>query len=237
MTATNGKDRPASPSRLVWDLPVRLFHWGLVLAVLGAFITHRLGVKYFDYHLVCGYAVIVLVVFRIAWGFVGTRHALFTDFVRGPRKTFGHLRAMLRGEDSSPPGHNPVGGAMVVALLGALAAQAGLGLFSNDEIFNAGPFAALISPRLSQDLSSMHRKLFYGIAIAITAHVAAVLWHQWGKREDLLRPMITGRKRLEEDHEGGISSSRLGFAIALILLVTGVLAFAIGHAPAVSGEF
>ena len=232
MAASDGKQSAASGSRLVWDLPVRLFHWGLVLAVLGAFVTQTLGVQYFAYHLVCGYAVIILVMFRILWGFFGTHHARFVNFVRGPRGVL----AYLRGENPAPVGHNPLGAGMVVLLLAVLGIQAGLGLFSDDEIFNAGPFASLISPHLSQTFSSVHRKLFYAIAIAIAVHVAAVLWHQWGRREDLLKPMITGRKRLSEAYSPGIASSNLGFAAVIVLVLAGILALAVSLSPALSNS-
>ena len=221
---------------LVWDLPVRLFHWGLVLAVIGAFVTHKMGVRYFAYHAACGYAVLVLVAFRILWGFVGTYYARFVNFVRGPGETLRYFRTVAGGKASDHVGHNPLGAAMVVLLLGALGVQAGLGLFSNDDIFNYGPFSGLVSPGLSQSLSSIHRKLFYAIALAIGVHVLAVLWHQFARKEDLVRPMITGRKPLGNVREGGISSSRLGFAVFLVLILTGILAFAIGLAPAASGD-
>ena len=221
--------RLADRSRLVWDLPVRIFHWVLVLAVIGAFVTNRLCVAYFHYHLLCGYTVIVAVLFRVVWGFVGTRHARFADFIRGPREIWRYLRALLRRVEAVHAGHNPLGGLMVIALLGGLLLQAGLGLFSNDEIFNAGPFNALLGHDLSRLVSSLHRRLFYLIAAAIVLHVGAVLWHQWGKKEDLLRPMITGRKRLQG---AGITSSRLGLAMLLAVAVTGAFLLVLGQAPA-----
>jgi len=234
MTAMSGRGaKLANRSRLVWDLPVRIFHWVLVLAVIGAFVTNRLGVAYFDYHLLCGYTVIVAVVFRIVWGVVGTRHARFTDFVRGPREIWRYLRALAQRCEPVHAGHNPLGGLMVVALLGGLLLQAVLGLFSNDEIFNSGPFNALLSSDLSKLVSSLHRRLSYVIAVAIAMHVGAVLLHQWGKKEDLLRPMITGRKRLpEKGHGVGIPSSRLGLALVLAALLTGAFLLVLGQAPA-----
>jgi len=234
MTAMSGRDRLATKrARLVWDLPVRLFHWVLVIAVIGAFVTNRLGVAYFEYHLWCGYAVLVAVAFRFLWGFFGTRHALFVNFVRGPREIWRYGRALLRGREPVYAGHNPLGGLMVVALLAALGVQAGLGMFSNDEIFNAGPFNTLLGTHLSQIVSSLHRRLFYGIAIAIALHVAAVLLHQLGRGEDLLRGMVTGRKRVYgEPGESEASSFRLWLALILVATVTAVLVLALALAPA-----
>src|SRR5208283_4007655 len=83
--------------RLVWDWPVRLFHWSLVAAFVGAFVTNRLGVAYFKYHVWCGYAVVTLVSFRILWGLFGTKHARFWHFVRGPHETLRYARDLWRG--------------------------------------------------------------------------------------------------------------------------------------------
>lgn len=201
MTAMSRRGpRLADRSRLVWDLPVRIFHWVFVLAVIGAFVTNRLGVAYFSYHVLCGYTVIVAVAFRVVWGFVGTRHARFADFLRGPREVWRYLRALTLRVEPVYAGHNPLGGLMVVALLGGFLLQAGLGLFSDDEIFNSGPLSPLLSPDLVRLVSSAHRLLFYVLAGAVATHVGAVLLHQFGKKEDLLRAMVTGRKRLPEDN-------------------------------------
>jgi len=234
MTAMSGRDRLATKqSRLVWDLPVRLFHWVLVVAVIGAFVTNRLGVAYFEYHLWCGYTVLVAVAFRVFWGVFGTRHALFVNFVRGPREVWRYGRALLRGRETVYAGHNPLGGLMVVALLAALGVQAVSGMFSNDEIFDAGPFNALVGTHLSQIISSLHRRLFYGIAIAIALHVAAVLLHQWGRGEDLLRSMVTGRKRVHgEPGVSEISFFRLWLALILVATLVASLVLALALAPA-----
>src|SRR6187551_427228 len=116
------------PLRRVWDLPVRIVHWLLVIGIAGSYATHKLGVAYFSYHLWFGYLVVVLASFRILWGFVGTRHARFANFLRGPRATFASLRALLGGAVPATPGHNPIGAWMVVFLLLALLAQGITGL-------------------------------------------------------------------------------------------------------------
>ena len=128
-----------SEERRVWDLPVRVFHWALLLAVAGAWCTHAAGVAWVRYHGWCGYTVLVLVAFRLLWGIVGTRHARFTSFVRGPVATLRYAAQLARGTAPHLAGHNPLGAWMVLVLLAALLAQALLGLFGNDEIFNFGP--------------------------------------------------------------------------------------------------
>lgn len=218
--------------RLVWDWPVRFFHWALVVSTVGAFVTNRLGVKYFVYHLWFGYAVIVLVGFRLLWGIYGSRHARFASFVRGPKAVLHYVSATGRGYRTRYSGHNPLGALMVIALLALLALQATFGLFANDEIFNVGPLASLVSKSVSLDLTSLHRKIFYVILAAVVLHVAAVLFHLLAKRENLIAAMITGKKpaHLVQPHEE-IKSSRGLRAIALFLLVTGLLALALRFAP------
>jgi cytochrome b len=212
--------RKAKTQRLVWDLPLRLVHWSLVVSFVGAFVTNRLGVAWFDWHVRFGYAVLALVLFRVMWGFVGAKHARFASFVRSPAMTLSYARRLARGDVPSYVGHNPLGALMVVALLLGLGIQASMGLFANDEIFNTGPLAGAVTKETSLALTSLHRRGFLLLAIAAGIHVLAVLVHIFVKRENLVRAMITGRKPRElvrADDE--IPSSRLRLAAALMLLV------------------
>lgn len=218
--------------RRVWDLPLRVFHWMLVLAVAGAWCTHALGVAYFRYHVWCGYTVLVLVAFRLVWGVVGTRHARFAQFVRGPRATLRYARQLLRGTAPHLPGHNPLGAWMVLALLAALLAQALLGLFGNDEIFNFGPLYGYVSNARSVALTSLHRRLFYGILAAIVLHVAAVAWHRYARGEQLVRAMLTGRKDAAfVPEQAAIGSSRTWLALLIVAVLSAALAWIVRHAP------
>src|SRR5262245_66676369 len=105
-------DEPAT--RRIWDLAVRVVHWLLVLGIAGSYLTHKLGIEYFNWHLWFGYGVLVLAAFRILWGLVGTRHARFSNFVRGPRATLAYLLGLLRGGQATTPGHHPPGAWTVV---------------------------------------------------------------------------------------------------------------------------
>ena len=220
------------PQRRVWDLPVRVVHWLLVIGIAGSYATHKLGVAYFKYHLWFGYLVVVLAAFRILWGFVGTRHARFANFLRGPGTTWNYLRALTRGNAQPTPGHNPLGGWMVIALLLFLLAQGITGLFANDEIFNPGPLYGYISDSLSLALTSWHRRLFDWILIAVVAHVLAVVGHRLFAGHDLVGPMFSGRKSaaLVAEHEA-ISSSRLWLALLLLGVVAGIVAVLVERAP------
>jgi cytochrome b len=224
--------REAKTHRKVWDWPTRAFHWSLVASFAGAYATNKLGASYFSYHLFFGYAVIVLVAFRLIWGFVGTRHARFANFVERPRGVLRYVSALGRGRHTRYAGHNPVGALMIVALLALLGAQAVFGLFGNDEIFNVGPLASLVAKPTSLALTSLHRKLFNAILAAVGLHIGGVLAHVVWKREPLLRAMITGSKPSEwVDPEDSIASSRGALAVFLLLLLVGALAAGLQFVP------
>jgi cytochrome b len=215
--------------RLVWDLPVRLVHWLIVLAVAGSWATHYAGVEWFAWHRRLGYAVLVLVAFRIAWGFVGTRHARFRHFLRGPRAILDYLRGR---STEQPVGHNPVGALGVVALLGVLLVQASTGLFANDEIMNAGPFYGWVDPALSNRLTTLHRQSSDVLLVLMGLHVLAVLWHVLVRRRPLLGAMLTGRKPAAEVPAGqSIAGSRTAFALTIVAVLAAALALAVRAAP------
>lgn len=233
MTTTNS-NKPANPGPLkVWDWPVRLFHWLLVLVFVGSYVTHLLGVAYFKYHVWCGYSLLALVMFRILWGFFGTHYALFKNFVRGPRATLNYARSLVRRDRNlSTPGHNPLGALMVVFLLLALLMQAATGLFANDEILNTGPLYAYVSNEVSLWLTGIHQALFYWIAAAVLLHLLAVLFHLWWHKENLSAAMLTGIKpRRDFPKAYSIVSSQWGRALLMMVLILGLLVVVIKTAP------
>ena len=212
----------------VWDLPVRIIHWSLLLAVVGAWLTRELEGDWFAWHTRFGYAVFVLVVTRILWGFLGTRHARFVHFVRGPRGVLNYLK----GDSKNPAGHNPLGALMILALLSMLLTQAITGLFANDQVFETGPLFGYVTIETSDRLTSLHKQLFDWIVAAIAIHVAAAFFYLWVRRENLIMPMITGRKPADvvPEHER-ISSSRLWLALGLVSIVGAALFWVIRTAP------
>jgi cytochrome b len=218
---------PYAETRLVWDLPVRVTHWLLVACVAGCWATHYAGVEWFQWHRRLGYGTLVLVAFRIVWGFVGTRHARFSSFLRGPRAIIEYLRS---GRETI--GHNPLGALGVVALLGLLGSQAATGLFANDEIMNAGPFYGWIAPESSNRLTSLHRANSDWLLAMIALHVLAVGWYAIVRRRALVRAMFTGRKdeRMVPVAEA-ISGSRLPLALLVVALFAGALALVVSAAP------
>jgi cytochrome b len=220
-------------TRRVWDFPVRIVHWLLVVGIAGSYATHKAGIEYFRYHLWFGYLVVVLATFRLIWGVVGTRHARFWNFLRGPVATARYLAGLVRGTSDSHAGHNPLGGWMVMLLLLALFAQGVTGLFANDEIFNTGPLYAYISDDLSLKLTSWHRRLFDWILIAVALHVVAVLGYLLFKKTNLIAPMFSGRKPQHAVPENeAISSSRLWAAALVLAGVVATLGWLVMNAPA-----
>jgi len=214
--------------RLVWDLPLRVTHWALVLAVAGCFATHYAGIEWFAWHRRLGYVVLVLVAFRILWGFVGTRHARFASFVRGPRAIVGYLRSGTR----ETVGHNPLGALSVLLLLALLAVQALTGLYANDEIMSMGPFYGWIDPGLSNRITTWHRLNSDGLLVLVILHVIAVAWYVLVRRQALFRAMLSGRKPADVAPAGAeIAGSRTLLAIAIVASLATVLALLVRAAP------
>lgn len=178
----------------VWDGPVRLFHWSIVVLVATSYATARLG--RIDWHFLSGYAILALVLFRIAWGLAGSETARFSHFLRGPRSALSHLRHVLARSAPDEAGHNAAGGLMVAALLGLLLFQTGTGLFSNDGLMDEGPLAHFVGGDWSDRISGWHELGFNLILVAVALHVAAVIAYAVVLRQDLVRPMVTGWKRL-----------------------------------------
>jgi len=176
----------AAASVPVWDPFVRVFHWSQAALVAVAWLTAD---DWKWLHERAGYAIAALLAVRVAWGFVGPRHARFSDFVRGPGEVLGYLRALARGREPRMLGHNPAGGAMIVALLALIAATSVTGwLQTTGAFWGSGP------------LASLHEALATAILVLVAGHVLGVVLESWRHRENLVGAMLTGRKRpLAED--------------------------------------
>ena len=182
----------------VWDIAVRLFHWVLVALIILSFTTAQIGGNAMRIHELSGFTILTLVLFRLLWGVFGSTYARFSHFVRGPAQALGYARALARGRAPFHAGHNPLGGWMIVAMLLCLLIQAGTGLFANDDIMTEGPLYPWVSKQTSDLLSRIHETNFYVLLALITLHVAAALYYLWGKRENLILPLFSGRKKVPE---------------------------------------
>lgn len=191
-----GTTKPRTPNLLmrVWDAPTRLFHWVIVLLIAFSYVSIKRD--WIQLHFLSGYTILVLLLFRIAWGVVGSETSRFSQFVRNPVEGLRHLAQFNRREPDAEIGHNAAGGWMVLAMLGAIAAQVTTGLFSNaDGIFD-GPLAHHLARSASDWVTGLHGNLFYVLLGLIGLHILAILAYAAVKRHDLVRPMVTGRKRL-----------------------------------------
>lgn len=174
----------------VWDLPLRLFHWLLLICVAGALISVQ--IKAMDWHGRFGLAVVGLLAFRLVWGLIGSTHARFWSFAPGPKRLADYLRGRWQGL-----GHNPLGALSVFAVLGVLAFQSITGLFADDVIAYTGPLRRAVSGDTASQLTGWHMRMEYVIYGLIALHLAAIAFHELIKRERLVKPMITGRKQVE----------------------------------------
>ena len=178
----------------IWDLPTRVFHWSVVLLVLASWFTNRMN--WMDLHFLSGYALLGLLIFRLLWGFLGSQTARFASFLRSPARAVEHLRHFFVREPDREVGHNAAGGWMVLGLLTLLLVQVATGLGSNDDIMVEGPLAKYVGKEWSDWLGTVHAINFKLIELAVLAHICAVLAYAAFKRQNLVRPMITGIKQL-----------------------------------------
>lgn len=184
----------------VWDGWVRLFHWGTVACVAISYASAQMDA--WQLHYLSGYTLLALVIFRILWGLVGSENARFAAFVRSPLAGFRELARFARREPDAAMTHNPAGAWMVVVLLLMLLVQAVSGLFTNHDVgftYSAhGPLANSVSEAASERASALHVGFINLLLAAIALHVLAVLAYALVKRQDLVRPMVTGVKRLPD---------------------------------------
>ncbi|MGY6629430.1 MAG: cytochrome b/b6 domain-containing protein [Wenzhouxiangella sp.] len=201
----------------VWDLPLRLFHWLLLIAVAGSLISIQL--KAMDWHGRFGLAVLGLLVFRLVWGLIGSTHARFWSFAPGPRSLADYLRGRWHGL-----GHNPLGALSVFAILGVLLFQAVTGLFADDVIAYTGPLRRAVSGDTASQLTSWHMRMEWVIYGLIALHVAAIAFHELIKRERLVKPMVTGHKmaRSDEVADNARGGGWIAFIIAVAIAATTV---------------
>ncbi|QWD77579.1 cytochrome b/b6 domain-containing protein [Polynucleobacter sp. MWH-Svant-W18] len=216
----------------VWDLPLRLFHWLLVLCIVGSLVSVNLGGNAIEWHAYFGYCILSLLIFRIVWGFVGSTHARFVTFF--PNIT--NIMDYLKGRAPKVLGHNPIGALSVFALLFILTVQASTGLFVDDEVAFQGPFTKYVSNATVSFLSEIHESNQVLIYALIAIHIAAIFFYKKFKGEDLIKPMISGDKEIDPSEEASYLPSDLGRAskdgglqrtVALVLL--SLIAVTVGY--------
>jgi cytochrome b len=190
-----GPDNKAVERIRLWDPLLRLFHWTLAAVVTLAWGLGRFGPDRMALHFWLGYAVIALLAFRLVWGLVGPASARFSGLVHGPKATLAYAASLFRRKPSNWRGHNPLGGLYILVLLTVLALQVLTGLFADPEDYvNVGPLAGHVSIETARSALGWHGMLGNLLFGLVLLHLAAIVFYRLWKREDLVRPMLTGIK-------------------------------------------
>lgn len=210
---------PGGVHHPTWDFPTRAFHWLLVAGVFLAWLSHELD--WAQVHRWTGYSVLVLVAFRILWGFFGSVHSRFADFLRSPMTVIRYWQ----GREPEPVGHNPAGGWSVVVLLLLVLVQALTGLFNSDGLLFDGPLHYALDSRSADIAGEIHDRLYWVILGFVGLHLAAVAWYHWRRDKTLVPAMITG------GNQGRQPPESLWRALLLLALCVAALALAIYLAP------
>jgi cytochrome b len=210
---------------VLWDLPLRVFHWSLVVAVTVAIVTGELGGAWMPWHGRAGLVIVGLLVFRVLWGVLGSATSRFTQFAPTPARLLAYLRGRWRGV-----GHNPLGALSVFALLGLLSLQVATGLFGNDDIAFAGPLNHWVDDSVGMRVTGWHRWLANGLIALIALHLLAIAFHVLVKRHRLVRPMITGRHAREPGGDRPRPRGYSGLALLSAVMVAATVVLALGVA-------
>jgi cytochrome b len=212
----------------VWDFPTRAFHWTLVVAIVVSYATGGEEGSLFVVHTISGYVVALLLVFRLVWGFAGSVHSRFSDFVYSRGAVTAYAKQLLRLKPPRFVGHNPLGGWMVILMLAVLVGTVATGLFSGDDDGGAGILLPLIAAPGGEGLAEIHE--FFGNFIIVLAviHVLAVAVDWLLTRDNLVMAMLTGRKQLDDDEaarQKPLASGWRGAIVAAIVAGVGAILF------------
>jgi cytochrome b len=217
----------------VWDLPTRLFHWALVACVIKLVVTGNIGGNLMTWHMRAGYAVLVLLAFRLVWGLVGGYWSRFATFVPTPAR----LWAYVKGTPTGTPvlGHNPLGALSVLAMLTVLGAQVATGLVSDDEIAFSGPLITFVSGTTSALATTYHKQYGKLLLLALVVlHVCAIVYYQRVKKQRLVAAMLSGDHEVEGSVQAQASADGLGargLAAAILAVCVAAVWWLVNLAP------
>jgi cytochrome b len=216
-----GRDIPSASQVRAWDLPTRLFKWLLVACIVCAWATNKYATEHPEWHKWNGYAALVLITFRVFWGFVGGSTSRFSAFVASPQATLAYAWSQSSGRARQYLGHNPLGAWMILALMAVVFLQAGLGLYSADpdHLILEGPLSHTIADATVDSVTSIHRLVFNVILALAAAHIVANLLHALLRRDGLILGMITGWRPQADyvDQREAIPGSPLAALACLVL--------------------
>ena len=210
----------SSNKTLVWDLPIRIFHWLLVILILSQWLTAEILEDTINWHLIGGYILLGLVFFRLLWGFIGTPYALFKNFLFPPRTIINYAASLPNRKSTVYAGHNPLGGLVVLLMLVLILLLTISGLFMDDEILTSGPYFGVVSEYWQQTMSTIHHTSFDILSILIGLHIAAIIFYRLFKGQKLVSAMWHGYK---DAAAVGIKKQR----IVLAMVVASIIALAV----------
>ncbi|HEY5622536.1 MAG TPA: cytochrome b/b6 domain-containing protein [Gammaproteobacteria bacterium] len=209
--------------KLIWDLPTRIFHWLLTVLIGAAWYTVEISGD-MDTHMLIGQSILALLLFRVLWGFFGTRYAQFGSFVYRPGEILEYAKSFLNRKGGEYAGHNPLGSLAVFAMLTLVLVQATTGLFATDiDGFYRGPLNGLVSNATATSISNVHFTNVQILLALIGVHIVAILFYLIVKRDNLITPMITGQKQDDDDSFRAIDGSKLGLAIGLLVAAVAIV--------------
>lgn len=215
----------------VWDIPTRLFHWSVVILVGISWYSSEHLFTWLDWHQWSGYILLILLIFRIIWGFVGSETARFRHFLYPPRTLAQYTMSMITLKPDHYLGHNPLGGISVILLLLLLFIQTITGLFMSEEtvLFFSAPLRSFVDSDTADWMATIHEYNFNVLLGLVAIHILAVIFHLLVKRENLVRPMFTGYKQAPTS-ASAYHFANLGFALLWLalssILVLGLIFFA-----------
>lgn len=208
----------------IWDLPTRVFHWALLVCIVGLLITGNVGGMWMEWHFRFGYCVMTLLLFRLVWGLVGGKWSRFASFMYSPKILFDYLSGKGKPEHSA--GHSPLGALSVFGLLAFLALQVGTGLISDDEITNAGPLTRFVKNATVSLATWWHKEVGNKVIVAmIVLHIAAIMIYLFKKKQNLILPMIQGDKHMAQAVESSKDTAGSRVAALVVLAVCAAVVF------------
>ena len=197
----------------VWDLPLRIFHWALMISIMGCFVSGKM--ENWAIHERFGMSVMALILFRIIWGFIGSETAQFRNFLTMPKAVFATAKQMWKKRSSLSRGHSPVGGYATLALLAIPLVMAFTGSISTDDILYDGPFYHLAS-EWSQLAGRIHHLGEKAIIAIVILHLGALGFYWFALRKNIITPMVTGRQKHLQGEDVTLSKARSLFGLCLL---------------------
>ena len=204
----------------VWDLPTRIFHWSMIFLLASLWWTVDVGEM--DWHQVLAYSLMILIIFRLIWGVIGSDTSRFSHFIKHPKTVLNYMKQTKHRGVTSSVGHNPLGGYMVIVLMLLVSMQLISGLFATDEVFTEGPLYSFVSSETSSLMTWLHRKVFYVMLGFASIHLLAVIYHGI-KGDKLIGPMITGYKQVSGKGKLELTFKPALMALLVLVAVAGLV--------------